>query len=344
MTMTVLRVLKTTAIAVAALVALGAMSGAVFEQVSRERAMRKYPPAGQLVEVAGHRIQIDCRGSGSPTVVLESGLDINGSLAWMSVHDSLATKSRTCAWSRPGIMWSQPTGRSFDADSNAATLHAALEAVGARPPWVLVGHSIGGGYAVTFAARYATEMQGLVMVDPSHPDQFARYERVMGKSIAPSPTMPRIGALLAWTGIVRVLPNPANPPSWPSVIGEVGPAFLPLSIRGLVGEVEAVPATLLRAGRARSLGAMPLIVLAAGNQPPPEELAALQLSPEQGRRVHQAHLELMADMATWSTRGRLRVVENAWHYIQFDRPDAVIAAVNEVRGYVIAHDSSPRRR
>src|ERR1044071_5764417 len=106
---------KRIAIGLASLLGLAIVFGAVAERVMRARAARQYPASGRLVDIGGERrIQIDCRGTGSPTVVLESGLDTFGSLSWVAVHDSIAKTSRTCAYSRAGIMWSDAASRAFD--------------------------------------------------------------------------------------------------------------------------------------------------------------------------------------------------------------------------------------
>ena len=318
---------------------LAALSGAAFERLSRAEAREKFLAPGRLVDIGqGRRMQIDCRGTGSPTVVFESGLDIYGSLAWTTVHDSVAKTTRACAYSRAGIMWSDPA-KSFDADNAASDLHAALINSGESSPWVMVGHSLGGPYIAAFAGRFPDEVVGLVMVDATHPDQFARYDQIAGKSIAPAPFVYRLGSALAWTGLVRVLPQPPEPPSWPDVMRHAPSAFMPLSLRGLAGEVSAIPATLDRERGVKSLGDRPLVVLCAGTGASAQELASMQLTAAQGAAVHEAHLELCRDMAGWSTRGRLQVVDGAAHYIQIDRPDAVIRAVMEV----VAAASTPRR-
>jgi pimeloyl-ACP methyl ester carboxylesterase len=327
--------IKRVAIAVGILAAIAILSGAAFERVSREQALKQYPVPGRLVDIGGRRIQLDCRGAGSPTVVFEAGLDVNGSLSWEAVHDSVARTTRACAYSRAGIMWSDPSGRPFHSDSAAGDLHTALVNAGERGPWVLVGHSLGGPYIVAFTAQYPDEVAGLVMVDCAHPDQFSRYLEAAGRPLQPSASQARLATRLAWTGIVRLLP-----------VGVDGApqAFLPLSVSGLASETAAVTETLTRERHQSSLANRPLIVLSAGRGASAKELELMQITPEQGARVHAVHQELMRDLATWSTRGRYEVVADASHYIQRDRPDAVISAVREVMGYVIAHDTSPRRR
>jgi hypothetical protein len=144
----------------------------------------------------------------------------------------------------------------------------------------------------------------------------------------------QLGSALSWTGLVRILPQPPEPPSWPDVMRHAPAAFMPISIHALAGEVAGVHTTLARERQAKSMGDRPMVVLCAGQPAPAEELAAMQLTAAQGQAVHDAHIELCHDMATWSTRGRVQVVERAGHYIQIDRPDAVISAIRDVVGRV----------
>src|SRR5687767_8304741 len=109
------------------LIALAVVIGSIYEFVGRRRALREFPVAGKLVDIGGRQMQIDCRGTGSPIVVFEAGLDINGSLAWTSVHDSVARTTRACAYSRSGIMWSDPHAGPQNGTTVAADLHATLE-------------------------------------------------------------------------------------------------------------------------------------------------------------------------------------------------------------------------
>jgi pimeloyl-ACP methyl ester carboxylesterase len=127
-----------------------------------------YVPLGARVDIGGRSIYLDCRGQGSPTVVLDSGMG-TGAEGWSTVHDELATTSRTCAYDRPGLGRSDPRGRHTLADT-VADLRAALEAAGEAPPFVLVGHSHGGNYVRVFAGRYRSEVVGVVLVDTFDPD------------------------------------------------------------------------------------------------------------------------------------------------------------------------------
>lgn len=336
------RWLKRIAVGIAALGAIVVLSGAGYEQMMRRQARRSYPVPGRLVDVGGgRRIQIDCRGAGSPTVVLESGLDNLGSLSWAAVHDSIARSTRVCAYSRAGIMWSDASDAPFDLTSVARDLHDALGAAGERGPYVMVGHSIGGPYVMGFTHAYPSEVKGLVFVDASHPDQFARFRDITGKSLVPPPGEVKLGAALAWTGLVRLLPVGATPASWPVETGRVAPAFLPVSLGELANETEAIPATLAAAREMRQLGDRPLVVLTAGREQPQAALQSMGLTQEQGTRLRDATRVLHDDQTSWSRHGRHEYVPDASHYIQFDRPDVVIRVTREVVDAVRAAAVTP---
>ena len=321
---------KRIAIAAGCLVVIVVVSGASIELVMRRLEARRYGVSGRLVDVGGRRLHIDCRGAGSPTVVLESGLDYLGSLSWAAVHDSLARTTRVCAYSRAGILWSDPAPGAFSAERVARDLHTALANSGEAAPFVMVGHSLGGPYVLLFTKRYDAEVLGLVLVDASHPDQLARFEEATGKPLQPPTGLLALGSSLAWTGIARLAPLGDAPPTWPTAAVAAPRAYFPRSIGALSAETKAVSATLAAVRDARGLAARPLVVLTPTEGPSPEALAAMQITPEQEARRSAAWRSMQEDEAGWASGGRHELVPRASHYIQFDRPDIVIRAVRDV--------------
>ena len=217
------------------------------ETMLEAQAVREHPAPGKLVDVgSGRRIQIDCRGDGSPTVVFQSGGDLLGSLAWTPVMAKAAEKSRACAYSRAGILWSDPARGAFDPQEVARDLHAALEATGETGPYLLVAHSRGGLYSMIFAGLYKREIAGLVLLDSSHPDQEKRF-REAGLAVGDYVTASQEFALaFRWTGLMRLSPYPADP----SVAPEVE-AFYPKSADANAREARSRTATMAEAGKYR---------------------------------------------------------------------------------------------
>ena len=125
------------------------------------------PPS--LVDVGGHRLNVQVAGTskpGVPTVVFESGLG-STLAAWYGIHLTIADSVRTIAYERAGIGMSQPDSGARSFKGMVAELRALLEKVGAAPPYVLVGHSLGGALINLFAATYPREVAGLVYIDPT---------------------------------------------------------------------------------------------------------------------------------------------------------------------------------
>jgi pimeloyl-ACP methyl ester carboxylesterase len=145
-----------------------ARAGGLSDWLARRGLPPPYVPLGQRFEVAGRWIYLDCRGQGSPTVVLEAGSG-SDSATWGAVHDELASITRTCAYDRPGRGRSDPAVRHTLADA-AATLRQLLRSAGETAPFVAVGHSLGGAHARLFAASHGPEVVGVILVDSFDPD------------------------------------------------------------------------------------------------------------------------------------------------------------------------------
>lgn len=275
-------------------------------------------------------MQLDCRGAGAPLVVFESGLDINGPLSWTRVHDDVAKVTRACTYSRAGLMWSDPRAVPVSAKAIADDLHATLENAGERGPLVLVGHSLGGPYVLTFTYRYDVEVAGMVLVEATHPDQIARLAAVHFTRPTPSRTQ-RMAVALAWTGIIRLMsPGRMAPENEPPEAVRAMAAHAPATVRALLEESDAYPETLREAGAFRSFGDRPLYVLTAMPPVTEEDTMTLKMTREEIERIHDARRTLHDEEAAWSSHSRHEIVTDSDHVVQLDRPDVVIKAVEWV--------------
>jgi pimeloyl-ACP methyl ester carboxylesterase len=324
------RWVKRIAFAIGGLIVAALIVGTGYEQIMRWRASRDYPAQGRLVDIGGRHMQIDCRGSGAPLVVFEAGLDTMGSLSWSAVQDAIAATTRACAYSRAGIMWSEPRAGKFEPDNEARDLHALLVAAGERPPFVMVGHSLGGPYIMTFIRLYPQDVAGLVFVDASHPDQVGRMTQAAGKKMEAGVTLFKVASALSWTGIPRLVAGHSESPRIPTHAKLAGDAYASRSLGAALQELESLDATLAAAGQLRELGDRPIVVLTATKPYPAATLKAMQMTTEQGTQIQAAWKDLHNEEAAWSHHSRHELVADATHYIQFDRPDVVIAAVREV--------------
>lgn len=132
--------------------------------------------------VDGARVSYAVAGSGSPVVVLESGLG-DGKATWSTIVSRLGEDTTVFSYDRPGYAPGFGSNR-FRSDKDgrrtgqevAAHLHDLLDAAGIEPPYVLVGHSIGGPYVLTFAKLYPEDVAGIVLVDGRPADFTAACE------------------------------------------------------------------------------------------------------------------------------------------------------------------------
>jgi pimeloyl-ACP methyl ester carboxylesterase len=140
---------------------------------------------GELVDVGGRRLYVECTGSGSPTVVLEAGLGLD-SRSWTNVQLELGQTTRTCAYDRAGLGDSDAMPGVHDAGDEIRDLKRLLDRGRIEPPYVLVGHSYGGLLARLFARAHPDEVAGVVFVDAMGRDATRRQLAIWPRSQAPA--------------------------------------------------------------------------------------------------------------------------------------------------------------
>lgn len=164
--------------AVAAGAGLALLAGATARRVTRKRHERlRSSMPGQLVRVGDRNVHALARTEGKgPTVVFENGLAAPAT-QWGWVRDGLRPDTPFLAYDRPGTGWSDAARGRQDAGALSADLLTLLTELGLEPPYVLVGHSVGGLLVRCFARRHPELVGGLVFADSSHPEQFRRSPR-----------------------------------------------------------------------------------------------------------------------------------------------------------------------
>ena len=140
-----------------------------------------YPPPGKRVDIGGRKLHVNCTGAGGPTVILESGAS-SFAIDWALVQPAVSRTNRVCSYDRAGYGWSDPAPFDLRGDEAMRDLHAALDALGEKAPFVLVGQSMGGRFVRLFARRYPADVVGIVLVDAEHEDGL--FIGVGGKPVA----------------------------------------------------------------------------------------------------------------------------------------------------------------
>jgi pimeloyl-ACP methyl ester carboxylesterase len=294
----------------------------VRESVARERYQQQFPPPGDMIQVGAYSIHLNCLGTGRPTVVFESDLDAIASLSWSLVQPKVAEITRACTYDRAGILWSESGSRPRNGDQIAGELGELLTAAGEQGPFVLVGHAMGGAYIRIFAGQSPESICGLVLVDSAHPDQTARFADIGIESERPTDAMRPLVTLLSHLGMPRRYSGP-RPRTMPQRDYDIQQAYLPFSSVAWFDETVEGERTLEQAGKVDHLGSLPLVVLSSAR---PSGISAQN----DGQDLQDLWLEMQEGLAQLSTEGELRAFEGSGHYIQYDRPEAVIEAIRDV--------------
>jgi pimeloyl-ACP methyl ester carboxylesterase len=294
----------------------------------------KYPAPGQMVDVGGYRLHINCTGTGSPTVVMEAGLG-EPSLTWALVQPQVSTTTRVCVYDRAGLGWSDASPKPRTAEVMVEELHTLLKNANLTGPYVMVGHSTGGMLVRLYAHSYPADVAGLVLVDAQHEEQFTRLSPAIQQNVkavfAQADQSLPLFRVVAATGIGALIPaigNLADNPQLPSPAREAFSALAltnPKFIEANTAEQDAIFDSLaqVRAAHITSLGNIPLIVLYRGISDSPMP----GMTPGEDK---QRWLALQTELAALSPQGKLVLADKSGHHIQLDQPYVVIDAIHKV--------------
>jgi pimeloyl-ACP methyl ester carboxylesterase len=260
------------------------------------------------VDVGGYKLFYECRGLGSPTVILEAGGDADSS-AWSRVVAGVEGTARVCVYDRAGLGRSDgaPAPRTYaDMTEDLETL---LEKARIEGPYVLVGWSMGGNLVRLYASRHPQDVVGMVLVDSAHPDMAARLLAAL------PPQTPDETEAIAFLR------------QWFTWMNDSGEAYLEdpegLDTRTSTQQMQAVG----------TLSDLPLVVI---TQNPAEvgmgyaAFAAMDPFPQEtDARLRQIWQDLQRDLAGLSSSSS-QVFARGGHMIPIDEPQLVVEAILQI--------------
>jgi pimeloyl-ACP methyl ester carboxylesterase len=264
---------------IATLLVVAIAGGVVTVAAATRRPVQSAP--GQMIDVGGRRLYIECTGSGSPTVVLQAGLGASSS-SWAGIAPRVAASTTVCAYDRAGHGRSEEAAGPQDGIALATDLHTLLEGARVTGPYVMVAHSSGGPYVRVFAARYPDEIAGMVLIDAQPAEAFTAlpdypgFYRMYRFATALAPSLARVGLL--------------GP-----LLGSTAEESSPSAARSARDAVAALPTVLEQAKALTTIGDRPLIVVTAASEP------------------QRGWLEAQDRMTALSTHSVHRVITTATH-------------------------------
>ena len=309
-----------------------------------------YARPGQLVDAGGFRLNLYCMGSGSPTVVFDSGWG-DWAPVWSKVQPEVAKWTRACSYDRAGYGFSDPGPMPHTSARIAEELHTALHHAGIAGPYILVGSAFGGDNLRVFADLYMREVAGLVLVDADPNDvepEAMREEDLRGiagfvsrlrdcrnliaghKPLPAQPSGPgQSPQACAQQFFSRGFPEVAWSPELSAKLLEIAETKVAM-YDAAASEMGQTPLDedYLQQHR-RSFGSRPIRVLTSGNHGVGHLETKTADTPEHVKYEQETTLA-SARWLTLSSNSKQVFTHNSSEYIQFDEPETVINAIRDV--------------
>ena len=244
-----------------------------------------------MVDIGGCRLHIAESGSGHPVVVFESGMG-EPLGTWSNVQPAIARFARTVSYDRAGLGQSDPSPRPRTMEALATDLHSVLHAAKVPPPYILVGHSLGGAIVQVFAHNYPKEVAGLVLVDPAE----RRLEERLHSRMAAD----------EWSERAKLIAS-FRPKTPATLVAEMDAEWSASNAATVMDDI--------------SLPRVP-IVLFTGTQKNPD-FPGNPLEQDLKLELHHTRLAKIPG-------AKHVLVPNSRHYIQNDAPQLVIDAVHDI--------------
>ena len=279
-------------------------------------------------------------GQGSPTIVFESGIAAS-SLNWTALQAEVARFTRTCAYDRAWLGWSDPASTPRVTSKLTGELHSLLAEAHIPAPYVLVGHSFGGLLVQAYAVAHPDQVAGLVLIDPLPAAEWAHASGDRLRMLHWGIRLSRRGALLARLGVVRfslaVLSGGGR--RVPKLVARLSSGRAESTLSRLVGEVQKMPPEVWPMVQAHWCQPRAFLAMAEYFKALPEsseQAAALGDLPQipvtilsAGNSTPSQRAERDA-MASRSAHGKHVVVPGSGHWIHLDQPEVVINAIREM--------------
>ena len=330
-----------TLLAVLALAVLIPLAGVLYQRSGAIGDARRFPAPGRRVDIGALRLHIDASGTGSPPVVFEAGIAAT-SLSWRLVQPEIARLTQTASYDRAGLGWSDAALTPRSLPPIVEELRALLERAGlgiaTTGPRILVAHSYGALIARSYAARYPAEIAGMVLVDPVAAGEWAKPSALHRKMLRRGILLARRGAWLARLGVVRFALNrlTGGERALPKFIARASSGHATGLIERMVGQIRKLPPEVWPMvqshwcdpkcfeGMARYLETLPECATETGTLP---DIPVIVLSAENASLAERAERHALVGLCP---QGRIEIVRDSGHWIQLDRPGAVVRAIEEM--------------
>lgn len=278
-----------------------------------------FEPPGQLIDVNGRNMHINCIGNKSPSIILDSGAG-GFSLEWRNIQKSLSQYARVCAYDRAGYGWSDMGLLPRTTKRITHELHTLLQNAGIHGPYILVGHSFGGFTAQYFARNFGDEIAGIVLIDSSHEEQVYRLPENGKDVVRRSLHQDRSNM------VTKSVIHEHYPEEEAAVAQQLMTRWSALLTWREEMANYALSSRELRDVYYKPILEIPIVVLSRGKRVWPDT--------PYGDAMEAAWKELQDELSYLNGNSTHIIAENSGHLIHLDEPELVVDAIHDVLDFV----------
>jgi len=300
-------------------------NGFIYEQISRFYYDNKKPSKDEFVTVDGRKIHFKKQGKGSSTIVFESGLG-GDYLHWQEIQNKLSTNYTTISYDKAGILWSDPT-KKVNLKRYSNDLFQLLEKTNCPKPYILVGHSFAGITLRSFIKEHSNNIDGIVFIDVSHPQQLEKSSENLKKAVTPPPHL--VLSFLNEVGVIRLLYTFVpftQAVSKEHIFNQNVKNYFYKLFDGLMQEMENDDQLMKEASQITDFGAIPLVVVTAKYPNGIENITDQNLTKE----YLSVHNTLQTDLLNLSTNSIQVFAAKSGHYVTLQEPDLICNVIKDI--------------
>jgi pimeloyl-ACP methyl ester carboxylesterase len=294
-------------------------AGSIYQWFGVWEDLKSYTPVGKLYDVKGYKMHLYTEGQGATTVVFAAGWGtVNAYVDFYPLYKGLSSYAKIAVYDRFGYGYSDTTGKKRDIDSITDEMHELFQVSGQKPPFILVGHSLGSLETIRYAQRFPEEVAGIVLVEGGSPEYYA--------SRSPLTFIPIVEHALLNVGVIRTLYHFNG--------FEESMASERNALKLLPGELKELDrkSTLIKIANKdmtdeiRQSRSNADIVL-SGKKPLDIPITVLTADYFGKLSKDKAWMDNESKLPSWSTSGKQIIVPNTSHYLHSYNPDVVVKEI-----------------
>lgn len=294
-------------------------AGSIYQWFGVREDLKSYTPVGKLYDVMGYKMHLYTEGQGATTVVFAAGWGtVNAYADFYPLYKGLSSHAKIAVYDRFGYGYSDTTGKKRDIESITDEMHELFQVSGQKPPFILVGHSLGSLESIRYAQRFPEEVAGIVLVEGGSPEYYASRQ--------PLTFIPIVEHALLNVGVIRTLYHFNGFKE--SLASERN------ALKLLPGELKELDrkSTLIKIANKdmtdeiRQSRKNAEIVL---NGKKPLDIPTTVLTADYFGKLSKdkAWMDNEAKLPSWSTSGKQIIVPNTSHYLHSYNPDVVVKEI-----------------